>query len=360
VNYLRFLLFPLAGLFGFFAWVRNVFFDRGINKSFQFDFPIILVGNISTGGTGKTPHIEYLIRLLKNKFKVATLSRGYLRKTQGFIISTEKSLVEDIGDEPKQYKQKFPDIEVAVGEQRILAIPDLLTDEPQTEVILMDDGFQHRSLRPGFSILLTSFGNLFTDDYLLPVGNLREPRSGYKRADIIVVTQCPNDMTSKKSASIIKKLKPVSGQPVFFSTYSYQNPVSILDKEVLLKTTSKTDVLLLSGVANEKGLKAFVKENFKSVKSMKFRDHHFYNERDLEYVKMKFEGIQSANKVILTTEKDAMRLMEKREWIENNKLPFFYQPIKVEFLFEGADKFDECIFNYVDGQHVVTDNQLVS
>src|SRR5918993_479573 len=213
----RILLLPFALLFGFVVIIRNWLYDKNIFKSSQFGLPLISVGNLSVGGTGKSPMVEFLVLHFKNRFRVATLSRGYKRKTKGYALASDQTTAIDIGDEPMQFHRKFPDVPVAVGEERLVAIPQLLHDRPQTQVIILDDAFQHRAIIAGLNILLTDFGNLFTRDFFLPTGDLRDLRSSYKRAQIIVVTKCPPDLSREDANNIIKEIKPLPHQKVFFS-----------------------------------------------------------------------------------------------------------------------------------------------
>src|SRR6476659_121139 len=212
----RFILLPVSILYGFTIWVRNKLFDKNILRSAAFNFPIICVGNLAVGGTGKTPMVEYLVRLLKDKFRVATLSRGYKRKTEGFAIADVHTTALDIGDEPMQFHKKFPDITVAVAEERLVGVPQLLHSRPETEVIILDDAFQHRQIKAGFNILLTEYKNLFTRDFILPAGDLRDVKSSASRADMIIVTKCKSHLSDEEREKIIKEINPLARQHVFF------------------------------------------------------------------------------------------------------------------------------------------------
>src|SRR5215203_2465551 len=220
----RVLLLPFAILFWFAVVIRNWLYDKKIIRSISFGLPLICVGNLSVGGTGKSPMVEYLVKHLKSRFRVATLSRGYKRKTKGYALANEHTTAIDIGDEPLQFYKKFPDVPVAIGEERIVAIPQLLHDHPQTEVVILDDAFQHRAIKAGLNIILTDYFNLFTRDFFLPTGDLRDAKSSYKRAEIIVVTKCRPDLSTEEKQSLIKEIAPVEGQRIFFATISYGVP----------------------------------------------------------------------------------------------------------------------------------------
>ncbi len=216
----RFILFPLSILYGVIIWIRNKLFDKNFLQSASFNFPIICVGNLSVGGTGKTPMAEYLVRLLKEEYKVATMSRGYKRKTKGFAIANENTTALDIGDEPMQLYKKFPDIVVSVAEERLVSIPQLLHDKPDTRIIILDDAFQHRQVKAGLNILLTEYRDMFTRDFILPAGNLRDVKSSYKRADIIIVTKCKSHLTEEEKNEIISEIKPLPVPPKISSVLS--------------------------------------------------------------------------------------------------------------------------------------------
>jgi len=354
---LRVFLFPFACVYGLIMAIRGKFFDWKILPSKSFPLAVISVGNLSYGGTGKTPIVEYLIRKLSKDHKVATLSRGYKRKTRGFVLSTEKSTYEEIGDEPLQYKTKFKDVEVAVHERRRKGIKKLLQKFKNLEVILLDDAFQHRYVTPGYSILLTDFHKLYVNDYPLPAGTLREFRSGSKRADMIIVTKTPGVLSPITRRRITALIKPKIHQQLLFSYISYGKPVPICKKnEELLKDNYNT-ILLFSGVANSYPLQEHLQTMCQELHVMDFMDHHKYTLQDLEKIKSNFENMFTRNKIIFTTEKDAMRLDKSvlREVIKN--MPIFYIPIK--FKFHNGDNiiFDDQIREYVEKD---TGNQQLS
>ncbi len=328
---LRYLLFPFSILYGWITSIRNIFFDRGILKSYSFDLPIIAVGNLSVGGTGKTPQIEYLIRLLSLNYKIATLSRGYKRKSEGFILANESSTAEILGDEPFQIHQKFPKIQVAVDANRKNGIDQLLKLKEKPEVILLDDAYQHRKVKAGFYILLSSYDDLFCDDFMLPTGNLRESRSGAKRANVIIITKCPKDLSELAQETIRKRIGlPV---PVFFSFIDYDSEVYNEFESKNVMDIRGVDKLLLAGIAKPEPFFAYLQAE-KNVK-MEFPDHHSFSDKDISEIKNK-----ATNKLIITTEKDYVRLKNQ------NLKSLFYLPIKSSFISKGDD-FNKIILNYV-------------
>jgi len=321
---LRKILFPLAFLYWLITFIRNWLYDKGIFKSSSFNIPIIAVGNLSVGGTGKTPQIEYLIRLLSDKYKVAVLSRGYKRTTEGFILADEKATASSIGDEPFQFYSKFSNIQVAVDANRKNGIENLLQLSNKPDVILLDDAFQHRKVKAGFYILLTAFDDLFCDDYILPFGNLREPSSGKKRADMIIVTKCPNDLSELAQQKIREKLKVK--QPVSFTTIQYDDYVFGNESKLLVSEIQSETKVLVAGIAKPKLFFDFLKNE--TDEALVFPDHHHFSKQDCEQILAKANG-----RKIITTEKDFVRL--------NGLLPkeqFFYLPIKSTFLNTNIDK----------------------
>ena len=338
--------YPFALMYGGITNFRNYLYDTKFFKSVRFDIPVISVGNLSVGGTGKTPHIEYLIRLIGTQKKVGTLSRGYKRKTIGFRMADPNSTAADIGDEPLQFYVKYRNIRVAVSEDRSLGIPNMLSTDPSLEVILLDDAFQHRTVKPGLNILLTDYQHLFTRDEMLPVGNLREYPKGYKRAHFIVVTKCLQDLSAEKRSEIIEEIKPLEFQKIFFSKLNYL-PLYPFFRNDLGTLSQLENVLLISGIANNEGLKQYVEGISNEVFEMKFPDHHVYSIDDMEKLDTAFNNIPGENKVIVTTEKDAMRLIQHREWISERQLPIWCQPIEVDFFEEDKVAFDHEIRKYL-------------
>lgn len=334
MNFVRKILFPLALLYGWITQFRNFLFDKGVLKSYTFDLPIIAVGNLSVGGTGKTPQIEYLIRLLSSNYKIATLSRGYKRKSEGFILADATSNAEILGDEPFQFYKKFPEITVAVDADRKNGIENLLAQPQKPEIILLDDAFQHRKVNAGFYILLTAYGDLYADDFILPTGNLRESRSGAKRADVIVVTKCPNDLSVEKQNNIRKKLNIASHQKLYFTAIQYDDTVYNEKESKAVADVKFADKLLLAGIAKPKPFFAYLQQNNDEI--LEFPDHHHFSETDISNILKK-----ANNNIIITTEKDFVRLTGR---IPEAQL--FYLPIKNVFLSDSAD-FDQTIENYV-------------
>ena len=301
MNLLRKLLFPFAILYGVITSIRNFLFDISVLKSYSFNLPIIAVGNLSVGGTGKTPQIEYLIRLLSEKYKIATLSRGYKRQSEGFILAQANSNARLLGDEPFQFFEKFPSIQVAVDADRKNGIEQLLSLPEKPEVILLDDAFQHRKVKAGFYILLTSYGDLYSDDCMLPTGNLRETRSGAKRADLIVVTKCPFDLSLDKQNDIRKRLKLSVNQQLYFTFIAYDTFVYGEKQKVNINEIQSTVKVLVAGIAKPEPFFTYLK-NTNDV-CLSFPDHHNFTEKDiLEITKT------AQNNIIITTEKDYMQL----------------------------------------------------
>ncbi len=340
----RYLFFPLSLIYGCIVWLRNWLFDKNILKSVSFNFPIICVGNIAVGGTGKTPMVEYLIRLLQKDFKTATLSRGYKRKTKGYTIANTTSTALEIGDEPMQFHNKFPDVAVAVGEERLVAIPQLLHDRPDAEVIILDDAFQHRQVKAGLNIVLTAYNNLFTRDIILPAGDLRDVKASMKRADIIVVTKCKAGLSAAEKKTITAEIKPLVHQTVFFTEIVYSKPCHLFNKS-LAAITSHTNILLVCGIANPNPLKVFLAENVHGYDMLRYPDHHIFNSDDLADIKKHFEKIENVNKIILTTEKDGVRLMKFEEQLKD--YPVYVLPIEHSFLFNESAIFDKMIRTFI-------------
>jgi tetraacyldisaccharide 4'-kinase len=334
MNLLRKLLFPFAILYGMITSIRNFFFDKGILKSYSFDLPIIAVGNLSVGGTGKTPQIEYLIRLLSDKYKIATLSRGYKRKTKGFILAEASSNAATIGDEPFQFFQKFPSIKVAVDADRKNGIKQLLAQMEKPEIILLDDAFQHRKVKAGFYILLTSYGDLYSDDWILPTGNLRESRSGAKRANVIIVTKCPFNLSLDEKHAIKKQLKLSKNQELYFTFIAYDDCIYGENRKIKFDEIQHAAKVLVAGIAKPEPFFAYL-QNSNDV-CLSFPDHHNFTDKDILEIKN-----LAQNNIIITTEKDYVRLKGS---LPNEQL--FYLPIKSSFI-SGSDNFNKTILDYV-------------
>ncbi len=309
---LRFLLYPFAIIYNVVTRIRNFCYNVGVFKETSFKIPVIVVGNLSVGGTGKTPQIEYLIRLLQDNYKTAVLSRGYKRKTEGYLLLNNSHFAEDVGDEPLQYFKKFTNIDVAVDANRVEGITKLIEDK-SPEVVLLDDAYQHRKVKGSFYILLTKYDDLFVDDFLLPTGNLRESSRGAKRADVILVTKCPENLSNDVQNKIQQKLCKYQKE-VFFTTISYDDKTSG-KSEVLVDGLKNYEVLLVTGIANPKPLLSFLNDKKIIFKHLKFSDHHHFSNQEINFIKNEYSKLASSKKIILTTEKDYVRLENKIEEI---------------------------------------------
>jgi len=339
VSFLRKILFPFALLYGLITSLRNYLFNIKVLKSTKFKIPTIIVGNLSVGGTGKTPQIEYLIRFLQNDYKVAVLSRGYKRKSKGFVLADKTVNAEIIGDEPFQYYQKFQNIIVCVDANRTNGIQQLEKLQNPPDIILLDDAFQHRKVQGGFNILLTTYNDLYVDDYLLPTGNLRENKSGANRAQAIVVTKCPNNLSEEAQRQIIKKINATPNQSVFFTTIAYDNELkgaSIVN----LGDVENTEILLITGIAKPAPLVAYLTNQKLKFKHLKYPDHYHFKSNDIAEITAAFDLLSSNKKMILTTEKDYVRIFAK---LKNAH----YISIKTTFI-NHQNGFEQLIKNYVE------------
>ncbi|MAT55309.1 MAG: tetraacyldisaccharide 4'-kinase [Saprospirales bacterium] len=344
---IKLLLAPFSILYGMGVSLRNFFYRNRILLSVSFSIPVISVGSLTVGGAGKSPHIEYLIRLLRPYLNVSTLSRGYRRKTQGFRLVHPQNKVEECGDEPLMFKRKYPDVLVAVSESRSFGIPKILQHAPGTQVVLLDDAFQHLSVQPGLNIMLTEYSLPFTRDYLLPSGRLREWRNAYKRADVIVVSKCPPDIGQAEREALIAEIKPLPHQKVFFSSYRYQNPYYIFNSRYRVQLDEETEVLLVCAIANTEYLEDYLTEKTESVRVMAFEDHHFFEEKDLYEILRQWKAMTGRKRLLITTEKDAVRLEPHREWILKEQLPLVVLPIEVYFHFDEGPVFDELVKSFL-------------
>jgi tetraacyldisaccharide 4'-kinase len=350
----RILLFPIAALYGVGIWLRNKLFAWGVLKQTSFDKPVIVVGNISTGGTGKTPHVEYLIKLLSATRDIATLSRGYGRKSKGFLWVKGDGLPTEYGDEPLQLKQKFTTLDVAVCENRVKGINQILEERPYINTLLLDDAFQHRYVKPGLAVVLVDYHNLPNNDYLLPSGNLRESITALRRAHAIVVTKTSKYFSPLEREGIIQKLKVGTEMPVFFSYYNYGALVPFNENEVTLAANtnlnkdSNHNVLLLTGIANAEYMKDYLAETLlRDVHHMEFKDHYQFTEGDIDKLTQKFSTIAGKNRLIVTTEKDAVRLRATNLQPLLAGLPLFYMPVEVSFHGNDKEAFDKLVNDYV-------------
>lgn len=330
---LRILLFPFSILYGCIVSVRSWLYDFNVLTSTSFKLPIITVGNLSVGGTGKTPQIEYLIRLLQDQYQIAVLSRGYKRKSKGFVLADAKTTVETLGDEPFQYHQKFKEIQVAVDANRVEGVSKILKNKPDTQIILLDDAYQHRKIKAGFQILLSSYDQLFYNDFMMPTGNLRELWWGKKRADVIVVTKCPQNLSEQEQQIIIQKIKPNSAQKVFFTAIKYANTVqgsAILPLTIFLQQK----ITLVTGIAKPKPLVDFLQNLGANFEHISYPDHHHFTAKDVEKIQAK-----AVHSKIVTTEKDFVRL-------EQHLKEVYYLPIETYFL-NQVKLFDEQVLNFI-------------
>lgn len=323
---IRKILKPIGVLYGGVVKARNKMYDKGMMESTKFKIPTIVVGNLSVGGTGKSPQIEYLIRLLRDDYKVAVLSRGYMRSTKGFQLANENSTAAQIGDEPMQFYKKFNKIIVAVDEDRVNGIKQLEKLSNPPDVVLLDDAFQHRKVRGGFNILLTPYNDLYVDDSMLPAGNLRENIEGAKRAQVIIVTKCPEELTGNEQFEITKKLNIELTQTTYFSRIEYDAKVHSKQKKINLIDLEDYEVLLVTGIAITKPLTEFLKKRRVKIEHLKYKDHYNFTEKDLQNINTTFSKIKAKKKIILTTEKDYVRTFE------NVKENVYYLPIKTQFL----------------------------
>jgi tetraacyldisaccharide 4'-kinase len=349
MDLLRYLLFPLAIVYGCLVYVRNKLYDLNLFSSVSFPVKTIVVGNLSVGGTGKSPHIEYLVRLLRNDYKIATLSRGYGRKTKEFIIADGNTTSADIGDEPLQFKRKFADIIVAVDAKRVNGINEIIKSYPSTKVILLDDAFQHRAVKAGLSIVLTDYHKLFYTDYIMPMGTLRESKSGIARADIVIVTKCPAHITKDEMTRITNRINAYGILNVYFTYIRYESIVALnkINAMVVGAITKEYSILLIAGIANTEPLEKYVRDKFTDVITEYFPDHYNYSMNDLNRISDLFNSISSSKKIIITTEKDAMRLMDKGIKSATDALPIYYLPIEIDFIDSFKTLFNNQITDYV-------------
>jgi len=342
-------LIPLSWLYGFGVRVRNWLFEIGVLKSKSFDIPVISLGNITVGGAGKTPHVEYLIRLLQDQEKVAVLSRGYKRKTKGYQLADEKSTMQDIGDEPYQMKQKFPGIYIAVDTKRTRGIENLTSHETtkNVDVILLDDAFQHRYVKPGINILLVDYHRLIIYDKLLPAGRLREPVSGKNRANFVIITKCPKDLRPMEFRVLAKTMDLYPYQSLFFTTLDYDNLKGIFNKEELpLEKIREQNVLLFTGIASPRQMIEDLTPLCKSIQPITFIDHHQFASKDIERINNTFSSMPS-QKLIITTEKDAARLEGQEGFSEEVRNNIYVLPIHISFMHEDEETFNNKIISYV-------------
>ena len=339
MNFIRKLLFPLGGLYLLITFISNWLYDLGISTTKLYDLPVIAIGNLSAGGTGKTPQTEYIIRLLKDTYKIAVLSRGYKRSTKGFLLANTHVSATELGDESYQMYSKFPEVSVAVCEDRQTGIENLISNS-NPDVILLDDAFQHRKVKAGFYILLTAYDELFSDDFILPFGNLRESAIGKKRANVVVVTKCPQNITKKNKDEV--KLKLNVNVPVFFTSIDYDSKVFSTENSISVSDIISKEKVIVAGIAKPKYFVDYL--NSGTDKVMIYPDHHNFSEAEISEI-----NELSKDKIIVTTEKDFMRLNGK---INSSNL--FYLPIQSKFVSE-KEQFDALVTNWV---RVILSNHL--
>lgn len=346
LSVLRILLFPFAILLLIITETRNMLFNWRIMRASKFDIPTIGIGNLSVGGTGKSPHTEYLIRLLKDQNSIATLSRGYGRKTKGYREITPECNATQSGDEPYQFKKKFNDVIVAVDENRVKGVINLVHDHPELDLVLLDDVFQHRPILPGLQILLTEFGSPFYKDFILPVGNLRELRKNANRADIIIITKCPDHIHENDRKFIERNIKRYSNTPLFYSKMKYGSLIPFSSNQSSSVKT-ENNVLAISGIANPTPFHNYLKMNSTSFHSIIFKDHHQYTKEDVKKIEVEFNRFAESNGIIVTTEKDAARLysLEASLLHQLQKLPIYILPIQIEI--QEAESFNLLINDYI-------------
>lgn len=342
---MRVFLYPLSLIYSFVLYIRHRLFDIKLLRSKSFDIPIICIGNLSFGGTGKTPHTEYLIRLLSKNMKVAVLSRGYGRSTKGFILAHEGVTHEEIGDEPLQYFTKFPDVIVAVDENRVEGVRRLMDMDVKPDVILLDDAFQHRRIKPGYNILLTDYHNLYSKDHLTPVGNLRDIKSEAQRANVIIVTKCPVVIDPYTKRNIIESLKPRPYQKVLFSQISFDDFKPLNKAAESKDLTQCRSIFMFCGIANPYPLEDYLKRKTNTLSTTIFNDHHNFTKEDIGAIVEGYNNVIGKNKIAVTTEKDSMRLTDYSSQLED--IPLFSIPIKVRFHEDDGEILNEDIFNYV-------------
>ena len=347
------ILAPLSWIYGSITATRNWLYDKGILPSTSFNTPIISVGNLAVGGTGKTPHVEFLLNLLKSNKKVAILSRGYKRKTKGFLLANEKANSDTIGDEPFQIFSKNPKVIVAVDEKRVHGVKKLNELHPEIDVIVLDDAYQHRQITSGLSILLTDYSNLYTSDSHLPGGNLRESKKGSKRADIIIITKCPEKLSAIEMRIIEKEFSIKPHQSLFFSSYKYDEidpvfPDMVSDKISLSKIKkTKAGILLVAGIVSPQPIIEQLNKYTNTIETLFFKDHHAFQRQDILAIQKKFDKIENQEKIIMVTEKDAARIVSMPDFPNALKQVIYTIPISVKILNNQEQIFIDKIQNYV-------------
>jgi tetraacyldisaccharide 4'-kinase len=347
------LLYPFSLLYGAVTGFRNFLYNSGILSGHEFNIPIISVGNITVGGTGKTPHCEYIIELLSDKLHVAILSRGYKRKTKGFLIARPEMNPSDTGDEPLQICRKFPGVTVAVDRNRVNGVRSLLKVHPETEVIILDDAYQHRRIKPGYSIMLTDFSRLMIHDHMLPYGELRENVKNMFRSDIILITKSPSDLSAIRRRLIVKEIGKAPWQNLYFTSLAYKDPVPVFPgtrSSCSIFKDGKKDIrgiVLVTGIAKAELLREYMGNYASEIIHFSFPDHHNFSSKDITGITKAFDGLRQDEKYIITTEKDAVRLREFSDIAEPVRSSFFSVPVGITFLNDDGNEFDNMIIEYV-------------
>lgn len=355
MNYLRLLLLPFSYLYGLVVWLRNRLYDRGLLSQTSFDLPVLVVGNLEVGGTGKSPMIEYLIRLLRNKYKLAILSRGYGRKIPGYRVVSDSSSADQSGDEPLQFKQKFLDLTVAVSERRVTGVREL---KDTHDAILLDDAFQHRALKPGFSMLLFDYNRIHQPRFFLPAGDYRDDFAERRRADILVVTKCPPNLSEESKAQIVTRLF-VKGKstPVLFASTKYGSLQPVYPRQLMLAGDTAENaisfdknihVLVITGIARPKPFIEYIESQTRQVEHIAFKDHHRFTARDLKQIENAFDRIPGQNKLMITTEKDMMRLTQGEFKEQTQAWPLYYIPIELIFIGQDGEAFDQRVLSFFE------------
>jgi tetraacyldisaccharide 4'-kinase len=352
-NIKKFFLYPFSLIYGLITGIRNFMYNTGILPSVEFTIPVICVGNISVGGTGKTPHTEYIAGLLRENFKVATLSRGYKRRTRDFRMVSSSSLVSEIGDEPVQIFRKFPDVLVTVDRNRVHGVKKILNVKPEADVIILDDGFQHRRITPGFSILLSDFERLIVRDHIMPYGSLRESMKNMRRADIIIITKSPENITPIQRRLIVKEVNKFPYQNLYFTSIKYKAPLPVFetkDQEEVPDNILQFEgcgIVLITGIANPLPLKEYLQKTTGELIHLSYPDHYNFKEKDIATIYSAYKNLNTPLKYAFTTEKDAVRLREFHNITEPVRSSLFYIPIGIHFLNDDKDEFDNLIIDYV-------------
>lgn len=347
-----FLLYPPALVYGLVTTFRNYLYDSGFLTSRKFSIPVICTGNITVGGTGKTPHVEYLIELLGKEYRLAVLSRGYKRKSTGFRIVSPGSNASESGDEPLQISRKFPGIIVAVDGDRVNGISNLVRKYPGLDLIIMDDGFQHRRMKPGFSILLSDYGRPMYEDQMLPYGNLRESIKNIRRSDLVVITKSPQDISREEMQKITRRLNEVHRKKVYFTSLSYDHPVKLFGSMPGKNNSAgetgpeKAGAVIITGIASPESFIRFAENMFPETIHLDFPDHHIYTEKDIRKIDRARNSLKSHRRLVITTEKDSVRLRELPDIPDHIRESLYYIPVRVCFPAGGKDEFDKIILDY--------------